>query len=107
MDGDERKVSTIPETASTRSRPTAGSRDAADAPEHCAIYQLLGRAADDLGTKTAGRQSKMIKTEYKRLEALPFDFASRIKTSISAHTPSYSSGRRPTFQTPHTGRFKY
>jgi hypothetical protein len=72
MDGDERKVSTIPETASTRSRPTAGSRDAADAPEHCAIYQLLVRAADDLGTKTAGRQSKMIKTEYKRLEALTF-----------------------------------
>lgn len=67
MDGDERKVSTIPEPASTRSRATAGSRDAADAPEHCAIYQLLGRAADDLGTKTAGRQDKMIKWEHKRL----------------------------------------
>jgi hypothetical protein len=65
MDGDERKVSTIPETASTHNRATADSRDAADAPEHCAIYQLLGRAADDLGTKTAGRQSKMIKRSTK------------------------------------------
>jgi hypothetical protein len=47
MDGDERKVSTISETASTRSRATASSGNAADAPKHCAIYQLLGRAADD------------------------------------------------------------
>jgi hypothetical protein len=46
---------------------------------------FLVRAADDLGTKTADRQDKMIKMEHKRPERpRPFDFASRINTPIRA-----------------------
>jgi hypothetical protein len=84
MDGDEGKVSTIPETASTRSRATAGSRDAADAPEHCAIYQLL----DDLGTKTADRQDKMIKWEHQRLD-LTFLAELRIVLFVRLHASTF------------------